>query len=270
MPRLRPRGRATREEEAYFFKLSNYAGPPHQALRGTPRLHAAADPRQRDDQQLHQARACEDLCVSRTSLHVGHPGRPSTPSTSSTCGWTRCPTTSPRWATATTSITISKSTGPRTCTSSARRSCASTRSSGPPCSWRWTCRCPKRCSATAGCCSSGGKMSKSKGNVVDPVVLVRALRRRRHPLFPAARDSLRLGRHLLQRSAHHPHQRRPGQRSGQPCLPHGGDGGEVLRRHPARGAESRAGSTRSSSQSRAGLKDRYEAQMETATPSRTR
>ena len=39
--------------------------------------------------------------------------------------------------------------------------------------------------ATAGWCLDGGKMCKSKGNVVDPGVLCEPLRRRRDPLLPA-------------------------------------------------------------------------------------
>ena len=43
---------------------------------------------------------------------------------------------------------------------------------------------------------NGGKMSKSVGNVVDPVVLVEKIRRGCHPLFPAERNRLRAGRQL--------------------------------------------------------------------------
>ena len=81
----------------------------------------------------------------------------------------------------------------------------------------------------------GGKMSKSKGNVVDPVVLaqrygVDALR------YYLLREFLRQRRQLLQREPHQAqHQHRPGQRPGQPGQPYHRHGGEVLRRHPAGG-----------------------------------
>ena len=45
----------------------------------------------------------------------------------------------------------------------------------------------------------GGKMSKSKGNVVDPYLLAETLRRGRPALLPAAHLPLRLRRQLLQR-----------------------------------------------------------------------
>ena len=71
----------------------------------------------------------------------------------------------------------------------------------------------------------GGKMSKSKGNVVDPYLLaekfgVDALR------FFLLRDlPLRQRRQLLQRAADPDHQHRPGQRPGQPGEPHHRHGG---------------------------------------------
>ena len=62
----------------------------------------------------------------------------------------------------------------------------------------------------------------------------RALRRGRAALLPDARNALRRGRQLHQRGHAHPHQRRSGQRPGQPFEPHGGDDREVLRRRSAR------------------------------------
>ena len=98
---------------------------------------------------------------------------------------------------------------------------------------------PKRVFGHGWLLLDGGKMSKSKGNVVDPVVLCRPLQRGRHPLLPAAGDPLRQRRHLLQRGPHQPHQLRPGQRPGQPAQPHRGHGGKILRRHGARRAAER-------------------------------
>ncbi len=87
----------------------------------------------------------------------------------------------------------------------------------------------------------GGKMSKSKGNVVDPYMLaekfgVDALRFFLHAHLP-----LRLRRQLLQRAADPDHQHGPGQRPGQPGLPHHRHGGQVLRRHAARRAQDLGG-----------------------------
>ena len=86
----------------------------------------------------------------------------------------------------------------------------------------------------------GGKMSKSKGNVVDPYISGRAVRGGRPALLPAADLPLRLRRQLLQRGPHRHHQHRPGQRPGQPGEPHRVHGGQVLRgRHAARRADRR-------------------------------
>ena len=79
----------------------------------------------------------------------------------------------------------------------------------------------------------GDKMSKSKGNVDISRPDRGALRRGYPALLPHARDALRLGRQLHQRGAAQPHEFRPGQRPGQPGLPHGGDDRKVLRRRAA-------------------------------------
>ena len=76
----------------------------------------------------------------------------------------------------------------------------------------------------------GGKMSKSKGNVVDPYVLaerfgVDALRFFLLRTFPFGSDG-----NFSNEAADQHHQHRPCQRSGQPGLPHHGHGAEVLRR----------------------------------------
>ena len=118
-------------EESYFFRLSKYQAGPDRAVRAESRLHPAGQPRQRDAQQFPAAR------VSRTSASRARPSTgasrcPSTRSMSSMSGSTRCPTTSRRWAIPD-QTAISTATGRRTCIWSARRSSASTPSSGRPC-----------------------------------------------------------------------------------------------------------------------------------------
>jgi len=135
------------EEEAYFFRLSKYADRIRHLLEDTDFL----EPRSRVNEMVNNfiKPGLEDLCVSRTSFSWGvpvdfDPGHV-------VYVWI-CPTTSTPWATATTATTTLRSSGPPTCTLWARRSCASTPSSGPPSSWPWACPCPRRCTATAGCC----------------------------------------------------------------------------------------------------------------------
>ena len=85
----------------------------------------------------------------------------------------------------------------------------------------------------------GGKMSKSKGNVVDPYRLADMFGVDALQLLPAAHLPLRLGRQLLQRAAHLHHQHRPCKRPGQPRFAHDRNGRKVLRRHSARRARGR-------------------------------
>ena len=81
----------------------------------------------------------------------------------------------------------------------------------------------------------GGKMSKSKGNVVDPYLLaqrygVDALRYFLLREFPFGTDGNFSNEALIR-----PDQHRPGQRPGQPSEPHHRHGGQVLWPEPARG-----------------------------------
>ena len=164
----------------------------------------------------------DDLCVSALSFTWGVPVD-LTENTSSTSGSTRSPTTSPRWATVRTTIPITANTGRPTFISSARRLCASTPSSGRPCSWRLICRCPSRCTATAGCSSATEQDVQIQGQRRRPAHPLRAVRRGRHPLLPPAGDSLRRGRQLYQRSLIS-RINSDLQRPWEPAFPHDGDG----------------------------------------------
>ena len=100
------------EEEAYFFRLSKYADKIQHLLEDTDFL----EPRSRVHEMVNNfiKPGLEDLCVSRTSFTWGVP-----------VDFDPGPMTS---------TTTTTSSGPPTCTSWARRSSASTPSSGPPCS----------------------------------------------------------------------------------------------------------------------------------------
>ena len=108
----------------------------------------------------------------------------------------------------------------------------------------------------------GGKMSKSKGNVVDPYAAGGEVRRGCPAVLPAADLPLRQRRQFLQRAADPDHQHRPGQRSGQSGEPHHRHGGEVLRRHSAHGAAGGRAGVRELRTMASTLRDRYEAEME--------
>ena len=89
---------------------------------------------------------------------------------------------------------------------------------------------PKRVFGHGWLLLDGGKMSKSKGNVVDPAVLcerysVDAIRYFLLREIPFGNDGVFSNEALIARI-----------NSGTPAQPHGGHGGEVLRRHPARRA----------------------------------
>ena len=88
----------------------------------------------------------------------------------------------------------------------------------------------------------GGKMSKSKGNVVDPVTADRPLRHRRAQILPAEGVHVRTGWCLYQRSDAQEDELRPGKRPGQPGFPYGFHDRKIQRRHSA-GADRCDGST---------------------------
>ena len=121
------------EEEAYFFRLSKYAKP----RAGAAREHATfLEPASRVNEMINNfiKPGLEDLCVSRTSFTWGipvdfDPGHVVYVWVDALFNYMH----RARLLT-TTSTTISTSTGLPTCTSSARRSSASTPSSGLPCS----------------------------------------------------------------------------------------------------------------------------------------
>ena len=71
---------------------------------------------------------------------------------------------------------------------------------------------PRRVFAHGWWTNEGQKISKSLGNVIDPIAADRDLRARSDPLFPAARGAVRQRRRLLARGHDHPDEPRPGQR----------------------------------------------------------
>ena len=70
--------------------------------------------------------------------------------------------------------------------------------------------------------------------MISPLDMQRALRHRRLPLLPAARDGLRPRRDLHRGRARHPHQRRPRQQPRQPREPHAQHDGPFRGRGRAR------------------------------------
>ena len=88
------------------------------------------------------------------------------------------------------------------------------------------------------------KMSKSLGNVIEPMQVVEALRRRRPALLRPARGSLRAGRGGLARGIRESLHDRAGQRVRQPREPHAGDDRPLPRRRGARGRARRGAGRR--------------------------
>ncbi|MCK7511528.1 MAG: class I tRNA ligase family protein [Desulfobacterales bacterium] len=80
-----------------------------------------------------------------------------------------------------------------------------------------------------------GKMSKSLGNVVEPLQMKDRYGLDAFRFFLIREMTLRAGLELQRGRAGAAHQRRPGQRPGQPLLARGLDDPQVLRRRRARG-----------------------------------
>lgn len=75
---------------------------------------------------------------------------------------------------------------------------------------------PRRVFAHGFLLNRGEKMSKSVGNVVDPVALIEEFGVDQVRYFLLREVPVRPGRQLQRRGHHHPDQHRPGQRTGQP------------------------------------------------------
>ena len=220
-------------------------GAPRAALRRAPGLRPAGVPAQRDarvhpagprgllDQPRRRATGASRSRSprtarppsARTARGIPRPAR-------STSGTTRSSTTSPAPASRTTP-TRSRSGGRPTCTSSARTSPASTRSTGRRCCGAPASRRPARSGSTAGCSPRGERMSKSRGNFLDPADAVAAfgadgaryVTLREVAFDRDAEVSLGFVRPALQR--------RPGQRLRQPRQPDRDDGRPLPRRRAA-------------------------------------
>ena len=133
VPRLRRRGQV-RRGRSLFLPPVQVRRPRAQASRPTTDFLAAARAASTRWSTTSSTPGLEDLCVSRTSFTWGVPVDFDPEPRRLRLDRRAVQLHRPRSATRTTSTTISINTGPRTYTSSARRSSASTRSSGPRCS----------------------------------------------------------------------------------------------------------------------------------------
>ena len=98
---------------------------------------------------------------------------------------------------------------------------------------------PRRVFAHGFLLNRGEKMSKSVGNVVDPITLVDTFGVDQVRYFLLREVPVRPGRQLQRRRDHHPDQHRPGQRARQPGPAVAVDGGQESRRNrPRRPASS--------------------------------
>ena len=185
----RRRGRVGRGA-VLFLPALGLAGPAAGVLRGTTRLHRAGEPR-----------ATRSSASSRAGCRTS---RCRAPASAGAC---RCRTIPTHimyvWLDALTNYitacrlsrhrtrTAMASTGRPTCTWSARTSCASMRVFWPAFLMAAGLAPPKRVFAHGWWTNEGQKISKSLGNVIDPIALVETLRPRPGALLPAARGAVR-------------------------------------------------------------------------------
>ena len=224
------------EEEAYFFRLSKYAEPVQDLLENTDFL----EPRSRVNEMVNNfiKPGLEDLCVSRTSFTWGipvdfDPGHVVYVWVDALFNYTtalgflndKYDDYDKFWPADVHFV------GKEIVRFHSIIWPAMLMSMGMP--------LPKKVYGHGWLLLDGGKMSKSKGNVVDPYLLaekfgVDALRFFLLRTFPFGSDG-----NFSNEAAHQHHQRGSGQRSGQPGEPHHRHGGQVLRRQAARGASGR-------------------------------
>ena len=169
VPAARDRPRVRRGEELLLPAL-RLSGPAARALRPEPGVRAAALPLQRGA-QLHRAGA------RRHQRSAAPPSGGACPcrgirTRSSTSGSTRSSTTGARSPSPARARTCGRASGRRCGTSSARTSSSSTASSGRRCSWPPGSRCPGSSFVHGYLLIDDRKMSKSLGNVIDPLELI--------------------------------------------------------------------------------------------------
>ena len=123
--------------------------------------------------------------------------------------------------------------GRRTCTSSARTSRGSTRSTGRRCCGRPGIEAPRQVWVHGFCSSSGEQMSKSRGNFLDPAAMVAAFGADGARYVTLREVAVRPRRRRLVGLVRAPLQRRPRQRLRQPREPHRHDGQPLPRRRAA-------------------------------------
>ena len=186
------------EEEAYFFRLSKYADRVRDLLENTDFL----EPRSRVNEMVNNfiKPGLEDLCVSRTSFTWGVPVD-FDPEPRGLCVDRRpVQLHRRRWAMRTTNTTIYEEYWPADVHFVGKEIVRFHSIIWPAMLMSLDLPLPKKVYGHGWLLLDGGKMSKSKGNVVDPVPAGGALRRGRPALLPAADLPLRLRRQLLQRS----------------------------------------------------------------------
>ena len=165
------------------------------------------------------------ICASPAPASPGASPWTLTRATWSMCGWTPCSTTPPPWASATTSTTTTSSYWPADVHIVGKEIVRFHSIIWPAMLMSMEMPLPKHVYGHGWLLLDGGKMSKSKGNVVDPYVLaeqfgVDALRFFLLRTFPFGTDGNFSNELLIQH-----HQHRPGQRPGQPGQPHHRHGG---------------------------------------------